>query len=74
MSLAGTPIPQTCQSNITRAGFRISLSLDDHPNRLYFNNNVYRISFNSQADGFDRKLIDRVPERTAADFEQHEGQ
>lgn len=49
-------------------------TLDDHPNRLYFNNNVYRISFNSQADGFDRKLIDRVPERTAADFEQHEGQ
>lgn len=49
-------------------------TLDDHPSRLYFNSNVYRITFNSQADGFNRKLIDLVPERTAADFVQYEGQ
>ena len=49
-------------------------TLDDHPKRLYFNSNVYRITFNSQADGFDSKLIETVPERTAADFVQYEEQ
>lgn len=49
-------------------------TLDDHPKRLYFNNSVYRITFNSSANGFNRKLIDVAPERTAADFVQYEKQ